>query len=292
MSLFNFKFIENYNGSESDTLEDVILSLSGVALGFGLSELATWWRSRKVRNKVGSSFEFEIESMREPLGFQISSIIKLDEAVANHENATTAIHFIFKNLQYITNLDRSIVAEYFERKDKKKGKENLKKVRKIFNTVSLIETEIERYQKFYDEYNEKIALEYSKYRENLNTLVRKVSDTGLKFEQNQIKDHYIEELYALIKATVFNGNQIENIMPFEDSFHKPLIHLNLKYANHALYKEMEKYNAIGIDLIISVKIHAQSFNQKLSHIIPSLKLCYDDLYGVPYNPQKYVIKES
>ncbi|MBK9284097.1 MAG: hypothetical protein IPM51_07220 [Sphingobacteriaceae bacterium] len=274
MPIIEYNEIETFVGENSPIWKDLLLSLGGVVVGFTLSESASWIREWKKKQKIGTSFDFEITALREPLKNQIGDIKDLKSVVVKYENVSPSL-FIFKNLEFVKSLDRNIVSEYFKSKH---GENNLKRTREIYNTLSVVEAEMERYNKFYEEFNIKLSANYHSYRMILTEYSRNLVDYDLLNSSQQNNDTYIISITTLFQQTVFSGGAISNIMPFEKSFHMPILNLNIKAHGHPFCEISSRHNQSALDVIMNVKIDTESFLSKLDNIEKSLKNCYERIY--------------
>jgi len=274
MPFIEFNDIETFVGSESSLLKDLLLSLGGVVVGFVLAELASLYRKWNEKQKIGKSFDFEISALKDPLKNQINGIKDLKTAIEKYEEHSPSL-FIYKNLEFVKSLDRNIVSEYFKSKH---GEDNLKKTRVVYNTLSVIEAEMDRYNKFYEEFNVKLSSNYNLYRMNLTGYSRCLTNFDLSNQSIDNKDPYVVPIINLFKKYVFTGNGISNIMPFENDLHLPIVSLNIKSHGHPFYNDSSHYNQTALDIIMSVKIDTESFIGKLENIEKSLENCYAKIY--------------
>ena len=254
--------------------KDIFLPLGGVALGFGLSEGAAWLRKKREINKIGESFDFEIESLKEPLKKQIVALGELKTTIEKYESTSPAL-YIYKNIEFVKNLDRHLVSEYSE---KKHGKESLKRTRKIFNTLIVIEAEMDRLNEFYDKFSDFLGNNYENYRAVVNQYMRTISDYDLELKKNKKTDPFIFALMQMFNDTILNASGTTDIMQFDDRLHKKIIHLNIQYFGHPLYKDSSENNQKALDTLMAIRIETDAFVNKLNNITKSLESSYDKLY--------------
>lgn len=255
--------------------KDFVLPVGCVALGFGLAEFASWSRKNKEINKVGESFDFEIDSLREPLKKQVAALKELKDTVVKYESISPAL-YIYKNLEFVKSLDRHLVSEYSE---KKYGKENLKRTRKIYNTLIVIEAEMNRLNEFYEKFSNFLDSNYEEYRAIINRYTRTISDYDLELKKKQQTDPFIAETMKLFEETIFKASGTTDIMQFDESLHKKLIYLNIKNFGHPMYKHSSENNQNALDALMAIRIQTESFINKLNNIIKSLESSYEVLYN-------------
>ncbi|OFX22070.1 MAG: hypothetical protein A2033_14285 [Bacteroidetes bacterium GWA2_31_9] len=275
MAIFEFNEIETIIGKDSIIWNDIFLSFGGIVLGFLLSEGKSLLNSKKEIKKIGKSFDFEIFALKYPLGKQIVAINDVKRSLSNYENITPSL-FIVKNLEYVKSLDRRLVNEYLKNKY---GKEDLKRIRLIYNSLNVIDLEMERYMKFYEEFNLNLNNNYNQFRSTLNEYARSSSEFNLLIKSNGEKDNYIDSIIELFKNTVFKEDVLSNIMPLESSLLEKLIPINLNNFGHPYYSTSRHLNQKAFDIIMNIKIDNQSFIRKLDNIIKSLSNCYEIIYN-------------
>jgi len=268
-------FIDNYTGSDSGTLTNIVLSFGGVVLGFLLSEGGNKWRIRKQRMKIGETFDLELASLKDALKNQIVHNKSYSEKITAFSH-TPPTFYIFKNLDFVKSLDRHVVNEYY-RLEKKNT--DPKKIRVIYNSFNVIEAELERFMSFYEDYNGKISILYNQYKEYGNSFVRSMADFHIKNEATIKDDAFFNALSSLVKATLFGTKgTIDDIMPFEDSLHVKLISLETQHT-HPLREEMTAFNRKGRDIISTIKSDSDNYKKRVDNLTISLENCYKKVFN-------------
>lgn len=272
--MFEFNNIENFYGQDSPLWKDLLLSFGGVALGFGLSEFANWIRNNRLKERVGKSFQNEVDSLKPALVNQVeANRLYLQELQKYHFISPTI--YIHKNLDHVKSLDRLLVAEYCK---KTFGQEYLKKVRTIFNQLSVIETEIDRLIRFHENFGADLSTQYALYRENANKYTRAVADyfTGKKLKTGD--DPFVDSIMTLTQETLFKDRNSDDIIQFQDKLHLKIIELEYGKNDHPLYRTITEFNQTGLDIISSILIKNASLIRKVQIITRSLENCYKKIY--------------
>lgn len=282
MPFIEFKDIENFYGQDSETWKDILLSLGGVFVGFGLSEFATYLRNNRQKNRIGKSFKNEIDSLKPALEMQI----KFNKTVYINENAKynfiPPTAFIYKNLDYLKSLDRLQVSQYSK---KQFGENYLKKVRIIYNQVTVIETEMERLLRFHETFMEELTSLYSLYREISNTYSRAIAEYFMITKLKTGDDKFIDDVMALTNDTLFKQHGTDNIVQFKNSLHLKLIEIQFNNNEHPMYKTVSNYNQKALDIITTITIKTESLIKKVNTVTVSLEKAYEKIYDeiVPEN---------
>ena len=270
MALFEIYEIDKYIGQESSTiLKDIFL----VAFGFGLAEGANWLRKRGQVTKIGESFDLELASLKDALKKQIAENKSHSELIINY-NGEPPTFYIFKNLDFVKSLDRHSVNEYYRLRKKKADP---KQLRSIYNSFNVIEAELERLMKFYEEYNFKVSSFYREYMQIANRFARSMGDFEVKNSGALQNDEFFRTVATLLKSTLFAEKTIENIMPFEESLHRKLI--SIVTHTHLLYPEMIEFNHKGIDIIAKIKLDTDNYKKRVDNLTVSLERCYKSMFN-------------
>lgn len=274
MSFIEYKDIENFYGPDSEAWKDILLSLGGVIVGFGLSEIATFVRNKRQKDRVGKSFTNEIDALKPALVNQVSSNKTFVIEIAKY-NFIAPTAFIYKNLDHVKSLDRLLVSEYCK---KQYGEAHLKKVRIIYNQLTIIESEMERLVSFYESYSAELSVQYDSYRSIANKYSRSVADYFTENNLNTGDDKFVDQVMTLTKETLFTDKETENIVQFKDSLHRKLI--DIEYGNnaHPIYKTVSEFNQQGIDSLTTIIIKTKAFIRKVNTITTSLGNCYQKIY--------------
>lgn len=268
------KVFEIFYLQESDTWKDVLLSFGGVGIGFGLSEFATFTRNNRQKNRIGKSFQNEIDSLKPSLANQIKSN-KAFLIEINNYNFISPTAFVYKNLDFVKNLDRLQVSEYYK---KEFSEDYLKKIRSIYNNLIIIETEMERLLSFYETFTSDLGIQYELYRVNANKYSRAVADY---FSENKLKtgdDLFLDKLMNLTNETFFQQKGTNDIIQFKESLHMKLFEIEFGHNNHPLYKTVSEFNQNGFDIITTILTKTSSFSNKVKTINLSLDRSYKRMY--------------
>ena len=273
MGLFEYNHIETLIGKDTPLWLTLIIAVSGVIVGFCLSEYAAWKRKIRQIKFVGKTFEFEINALKEPLKKQIEALEILKEAVKKHERINPSIYF-YKNLVFIKSLDRLLVVSYYKMK---KGDESYKTIRDIYNALSCIEIEIDRFMEFYNEFNENLSKNYLLFQDTLNSFTRSV--LMVKKINEDIPDLYISNLFNLFKENVTKeGGEISNILHYREPFLLDISKLNLNNAKHPYFVHSQIYTQNCYDIISRVVKDSESLVFNTEIIKKSLIDNYEKIY--------------
>lgn len=276
MSIFEYNSIENYIGNESSPLKDLVLSFGGVVVGFILSESATFFKRKREIERIGKAFYFEIGSIKQPLKNQVKAINELKNSLTKNENIEPSL-FIFKNLEFVKTLDRHSVSEYSRNKFKK---ENLKRIREIYNALNVVEAELDKYVKLYENLNFKLDALYEQYSSNINEYIRSFSSFKLQPDGTNYKDNFTDSIETLFLETVLKEEtKKDGIIQYKETLHKKLLELYLRNPGHAYYKISNSYNQKAFDILNNHEIEVYIFIKKLESIMNSLKRCYEKIYS-------------
>lgn len=274
MSFIEFKDIENLYGQDSETWKDVLLTFGGVIVGFGLSELATLIRNNRQKNRIGRSFNNEIDALKPALINQVASNKLFINEISKY-NFIAPTAFIYKNLDHVKSLDRLLISEYCK---KQFGDAHLKKVRIIYNQLTIIESEMERLLSFYENYSADLSAQYDSYRANANKYSRAVADYFTSRKLKAGDDKFVDQILTLTQETLFKQKDTENIVQFQDSLHRKLIDIEYGNNGHPFYKTVTDFNQQGIDILTTITIKTNSFIRKVNTITSSLENCYQKIF--------------
>lgn len=275
MPFIEFKVIENFYGQDSEIWKNVMLTLGGVIVGFGLSELATLIHKNRQKNRIGKSFNNEIDAIKPALINQVSSNKLFLKEISKY-NFIEPTAFIYKNLDHVNSLDRLIVSEYCK---KQFGDAHLKMVRIIYNQLTIIETEMERLLNSYENYSAELSAQYESYRANSNKYIRTVADYSISNKLKSGDDMFVDQIMTLTQETLYKHNETGNIVQFQDSLHRKLIDITYGNNGHPLYKTVTDFNQQGIDILTTITIKTNSFLKKVYIITTSLENCYQKIFN-------------
>lgn len=243
--------------------KDVILSLSGVIVGFILSEGVTYLKTRKEITREGETFELEILALKPALEKQIADLNKLKaEIISFHD--TAADISLFKVMDYFKQVDRRKLNLYFNRKNKNNGQALL---RNKLNSVNVIAFEVDRLIKHYEEYSQMLGTQLGNY--------KMVADTFQRYIAEYMLLHNANEPYAIeiskILMTELHSKATTNILTYRDSLHKKLLAMDYENRHHQLHPEILKFNQEGSDIISKVEMEMNTFLNALDTISESLE---------------------
>lgn len=254
-------------------IKEIVLTFGGVAIGFALSEVATFVKSRRETTKQGKAFEFEFFSLQPLLKTQIHNFESTYKGIETSDNAPLNIS-IFKYIQ-AQHFDYHKLVQYHSRKDKKKAFEIIKN---RLSSLQTIEAEIDRFREYYEKYADKRDEISSKYANVAKEFFRTVDSHGKLVNSENKVDVLATDLRKLLLAVLFDTPTL-SLPPLKETLHRVVDQLTATDLSHPLKKEIDKFNSVGFDLITDYEAETTIYLGAMLPIITNLKVMYNDLYA-------------
>jgi hypothetical protein len=251
---------------EGSSIIDVVIALSGVVLGYGLSEITSWYRRKLNREKVGRLFVLEVIGLEQQLNKQIEHF---EELVKDTERATPikATLYISDGVKFISEIDRLTVQDYF---DKENNSITPEEIRKIYNCVTVVRMEANRFQDILATYNGKMSKHYENYKTAVDLISRSLADYRLKNSNAIALDPIVLPAIELFDKQFYRQPPGEVLNEMTDRFHLPFMDLLLKDHKHELYDELSRFNQDALDCINGTMSVSEWMGRQLKVVNTSL----------------------
>jgi hypothetical protein len=250
-------------------IKEIVLTFGGVIIGFVLSEGANSIRTYKEVTRAGKSFDYEVSAFKPILQMQVGHLKNFYKEVQDYVQASPKITII-KNESY-AHIDREKVVRYYSRKEE--ISEALRLFNLKINRIWVVESEIERFLKYYQDFATKVDLLLVKYSSISNRFFHVVAEYC---RESKGLDEYAATV--MNEALKYCKEIIYNIVVHKVTLHKNLFDMDSKNRTHVLHNPIRNLLEDGGLVIEEMEAINKDFLDAINSITTTLENCYLDMY--------------
>jgi hypothetical protein len=245
LTIFEYNYIETLVGNPSSAW-DWIKPLAGVVVGFGLKYGFDKHEEFEKRKITAETFQYEMKSFEQPIKKQIV-MLKMFRQAVNDGKSSTLSNFLKLKFGTIKQLNRLDLVHYFI---KKRGK-TTSYISTAYNSIELLESEMERLEKNIDEYINGANSEMNFYYSHLRQIYKIDLNYYAAIEKEQVKSSEIDkEEQALFEKYFLNMSiSVNYLITLKDTFHNELTSLLSGAPRAEYYNSIREFNVQGIAII-------------------------------------------